>query len=124
MGVCAALVALGGVLGLVGIRNPRREVRCEDCAEGALSIGEPAPALPLVPARVRLVPGPGVADHVLERPRGRPAELRAREIRGCDQARRIARPARLLADRDLAPVTARAVSITSRTENPVPAPRL
>ena len=44
MGVCAALVALGGVLGLAGIRNPRREVRCEDCAAGALSIGEPAPA--------------------------------------------------------------------------------
>jgi predicted MFS family arabinose efflux permease len=35
VGVCAALVALGGVLGLVGIRNPRREVRCEDCASGA-----------------------------------------------------------------------------------------
>jgi EmrB/QacA subfamily drug resistance transporter len=52
MGVCAALVALGGVLGLVGIRNPRREVRCEDCAEGAQSVQaphspigrEPAPA--------------------------------------------------------------------------------
>ena len=35
IGVCAALIALGGVLGLAGIRNPRREVRCEDCAEGA-----------------------------------------------------------------------------------------
>jgi EmrB/QacA subfamily drug resistance transporter len=35
VGVCAALVALGGVLGLVGIRNPRREVRCEDCSSGA-----------------------------------------------------------------------------------------
>ena len=52
IGVCAALVALGGVLGLVGIRNPRREVRCEDCAEGAHSVQaphspigrEPAPA--------------------------------------------------------------------------------
>jgi EmrB/QacA subfamily drug resistance transporter len=37
VGVCAALIALGGVLGLVGIRNPRREVRCEDCVEGAES---------------------------------------------------------------------------------------
>ena len=36
VGVCAALIALGGVLGLVGIRNPRREVRCEDCADEAL----------------------------------------------------------------------------------------
>ena len=35
VGVCAALIALGGVLGLVGIRNPRREVRCEDCADEA-----------------------------------------------------------------------------------------
>ena len=35
VGVCAALIALGGVLGLLGIRNPRREVRCEDCAAGA-----------------------------------------------------------------------------------------
>ena len=41
MGVCAALVALGGVLGLVGIRNPRREIRCEDCAEGAHSVQAP-----------------------------------------------------------------------------------
>jgi hypothetical protein len=45
------LVALGGVCGLVGIRNPRRTVRCEDCAQGAFvqvpnsPIGrEPAPA--------------------------------------------------------------------------------
>jgi EmrB/QacA subfamily drug resistance transporter len=49
--VCAVLVALGGVCGLVGIRNPRRTVRCEDCPQGAFvqvpnpPIGrEPAPA--------------------------------------------------------------------------------
>jgi hypothetical protein len=41
IGVCAALVGLGGVLGLVGIRNPGREVRCEDCAEGAHSVQAP-----------------------------------------------------------------------------------
>ena len=41
MGVCAVLVALGGVLGLLGIRNPRREIRCEDCAEGAHSVQAP-----------------------------------------------------------------------------------
>jgi predicted MFS family arabinose efflux permease len=41
MGVCAVLVALGGILGLLGIRNPRREIRCEDCAEGAHSVQAP-----------------------------------------------------------------------------------
>ena len=41
MGVCAVLVALGGVLGLLGIRNPSREIRCEDCAQGALSVQAP-----------------------------------------------------------------------------------
>jgi MFS family permease len=43
IGIAAVLVALGGVLGLVGIRNPRREVRCEDCAGGQLA-GQPAEA--------------------------------------------------------------------------------
>jgi EmrB/QacA subfamily drug resistance transporter len=41
IGTAAALVLLGGVLGLVGIRNPRREVKCADCAEGAHSITAP-----------------------------------------------------------------------------------
>jgi predicted MFS family arabinose efflux permease len=40
LGISAVLVALGGVLGLVGIRNPRREVRCEDCAGGQFA-GQP-----------------------------------------------------------------------------------
>jgi EmrB/QacA subfamily drug resistance transporter len=50
IGVCAALVGLGGVLGLVGIRNPRRQVRCEDCAEGAHSVQAPHSPLSREPA--------------------------------------------------------------------------
>jgi EmrB/QacA subfamily drug resistance transporter len=37
IGISASLVALGGLLGLAGIRNPRRVVRCEDCAGGQLA---------------------------------------------------------------------------------------
>jgi predicted MFS family arabinose efflux permease len=40
IGISAALVAVGGVLGLAGIRNPRRTVHCEDCAGGQLA-GQP-----------------------------------------------------------------------------------
>ena len=40
IGISATLVALGGVLGLAGIRNPRRAVRCEDCAGGQFA-GQP-----------------------------------------------------------------------------------
>jgi EmrB/QacA subfamily drug resistance transporter len=36
MGLSAALVAAGGLLGLVGIVNPRRSVHCEDCPGGQL----------------------------------------------------------------------------------------
>jgi EmrB/QacA subfamily drug resistance transporter len=43
MGVAAALVAFGGVLGLVGIRNPRRVVPCEDCPGGQFA-GAPVEA--------------------------------------------------------------------------------
>jgi predicted MFS family arabinose efflux permease len=34
VGIAAALVALGGALGLVGIRNPRRSVPCAECPGG------------------------------------------------------------------------------------------
>jgi len=43
MGISAALVALGGALGLAGIRNPRRSVHCEDCAGGQFA-GQPLEA--------------------------------------------------------------------------------
>jgi hypothetical protein len=58
IGVSALLVALGGLLGLVGIVNPRREVHCEDCAGGQFA-GQPIDAarerLPVVvvPARAK-----------------------------------------------------------------------
>jgi predicted MFS family arabinose efflux permease len=40
MGIAATLVAIGGALGIAGIRNPRREVSCEGCAGGQFA-GQP-----------------------------------------------------------------------------------
>jgi len=45
MGLSAVLVACGGLLGLVGIVNPRRDIHCEDCPGGQLV------AAPLTAAR-------------------------------------------------------------------------
>jgi EmrB/QacA subfamily drug resistance transporter len=39
----AALLALGGAIGLLRVRNPRREVRAEECPGGQLA-GQPKPA--------------------------------------------------------------------------------
>ena len=43
VGIAAVLVALGGVLGLVGIRNPRRVVEAEGCPGGQF-VGVPEEA--------------------------------------------------------------------------------
>jgi hypothetical protein len=43
VGISAILVALGGLLGIAGIRNPRRAVRCEDCSGGQIA-GQPVDA--------------------------------------------------------------------------------
>jgi hypothetical protein len=43
IGISAVLVALGGLLGLTLIRNPRRAVRSEDCAGGQFA-GQPVDA--------------------------------------------------------------------------------
>jgi EmrB/QacA subfamily drug resistance transporter len=60
VGIAAALMALGGLLGLAGIRNPRRVVRSEDCAAGQFA-GQPTdPALEVphvaVPPRAASAP--------------------------------------------------------------------
>jgi hypothetical protein len=68
MGISAALVALGGILGLTLVRAPRREISCADCAGG------------------QLVAAP--ADTVRERPTVAVAARRARLARG------VAGPAR------------------------------
>jgi EmrB/QacA subfamily drug resistance transporter len=61
IGTSAVLVALGGLLGLVGIVNPRRTVNCEDCAGGQLA-GQPLDAgrerLPVVHLPTREAPAP------------------------------------------------------------------
>ena len=55
IGISASLVALGGLLGLAGIRNPRRLVRCADCVGGQLA-GQPIDAG--LTQRTRIQPQP------------------------------------------------------------------
>jgi EmrB/QacA subfamily drug resistance transporter len=43
--MCAALVAIGGIVGAIGITNPTREVSAEQCPGGHL-VGVPKPAVP------------------------------------------------------------------------------
>jgi hypothetical protein len=45
MVVCAVLVGAGGVIGGIGIVNPRRPVEAEGCSGGQL-VGTPQAALP------------------------------------------------------------------------------
>jgi len=45
--ICAALVATGGVAGIVGITNPRRAVEAERCSGGQL-YGVPGPAIDVI----------------------------------------------------------------------------
>jgi hypothetical protein len=42
--ICGLLVAAGGVIGLLGIVNPRRAVAAEECPGGQL-VGAPKPAV-------------------------------------------------------------------------------
>ncbi len=44
VGISVILVALGGLLGLAGITNPRRVVRCADCPGGQFA-GQPIDAV-------------------------------------------------------------------------------
>jgi EmrB/QacA subfamily drug resistance transporter len=45
IGVAAGLLALAGLISLFGMRDPRRDVPCEDCPGGAL-VGAPEEAVP------------------------------------------------------------------------------
>ena len=55
--VCAVLVAAGGVVGAIGITNPRRGVEAETCAGGQL-VGAPRPATGSLPLASKTVADP------------------------------------------------------------------
>jgi hypothetical protein len=57
--ISATFVALGGIVGLVGIRNPRRSVPCADCPGGQLA-GQPVDAARERP--VAPLPAPATVD--------------------------------------------------------------
>jgi EmrB/QacA subfamily drug resistance transporter len=68
MAISTLMVALGGVLGLAGIRNPRRQVSSEDCAGGQL-VGSPQEAAKQSPCdwhRPEGRPPPGSAPRPTE----------------------------------------------------------
>jgi hypothetical protein len=47
MAICAVLVAAGGVIGALGIENPRRPLEAQECPGGQL-VGSPQPAVAVV----------------------------------------------------------------------------
>jgi EmrB/QacA subfamily drug resistance transporter len=53
MGVGGGLAILGGLVALIGIQNPRRDVRCADCPGGAFAPPPPAAARTREPATSR-----------------------------------------------------------------------
>jgi Na+/melibiose symporter-like transporter len=60
IGISAALVGVGGLFGLAGIRNPRRDVRCQDCPGGQFA-GQPADAARPRPVAAPRAPAPAGA---------------------------------------------------------------
>jgi hypothetical protein len=54
MGISAALVGLGGIIGIALVRNPRRDVPCAGCPGGQLA-GAPVDA---ARERVAATPAP------------------------------------------------------------------
>ncbi len=62
MAISAGLVAMGGVLGLIGIRNPKRKVEACDCPGGQLAGAPRDAARHAAPSRSRSSPawGPGI----------------------------------------------------------------
>lgn len=71
IGIAAILVAIGGLLALIAIRNPRRSVRCRECAGGQLA-GEPLDAAQ---------PRPAVATPLRPTPAGTAQSLHPGHIR-------------------------------------------
>jgi len=62
MVISAVLVAGGGLLGLIGLRNPRREVKCADCPAGQLAGAPQEAAQPRRPPRVNLPRQAGASE--------------------------------------------------------------
>ncbi len=67
LGVAAFLVALGGLLGAFGIRNPQRPVAAEHCPGGQLAGASPDAAGCPEPASPEPAPVPALAGHPVPR---------------------------------------------------------